>query len=331
MISVKRPDKAPPILKKDYGKSTKWGDDTSEDERAKSVFDTQGNVKGFEFKRYKEKAVKDALETLFHGKCAYCETFYQQNQPVDVEHYRPKGNIQGQSHGGYWWLAADWENLLPSCIDCNRRRKQSLPEGEDGIDNWRQDWSDSPVENMGKKDVFQLYDDSPHVAYDESLSPEQMRQALRKEKRLLIDPTRDDPADYIDFNVGSGDKYSLVFAKTGTGDDLAGIPHYNKGVASIQTYGLNRLGLVQARTRVLRDLEFMLDMSTNLEGIAVKLSQRADSTDIAEEKLFLNSIHANIRTLLDDIINKFEEMTQPGAPFSALVTCWLQSQTLDTA
>ena len=24
---------------------------------------------------------------------------------------------------GYYWLAGDWENLLASCIDCNRTRK----------------------------------------------------------------------------------------------------------------------------------------------------------------------------------------------------------------
>jgi hypothetical protein len=61
----------------------------------------------------------------------------------DAEHYRPKGAVkykteageledatcevlnprQGrivtQRHPGYFWLAYDWRNLLPSCVFCN--------------------------------------------------------------------------------------------------------------------------------------------------------------------------------------------------------------------
>ncbi|MEF9674035.1 hypothetical protein QNM99_25505 [Pseudomonas sp. PCH446] len=47
---------------------------------------------------------------------------------MDVEHYRPKGAVsEDASHPGYWWVAMDWDNLLPSCIDCNRKRKQVTP------------------------------------------------------------------------------------------------------------------------------------------------------------------------------------------------------------
>jgi hypothetical protein len=76
------------------------------------------------------------LLNLFNGKCAYCETVLAANQPGDVEHYRPKGRIKDEAgkivtvvvdgeeieHPGYWWLAYEWANLLPSCIDCNRVR-----------------------------------------------------------------------------------------------------------------------------------------------------------------------------------------------------------------
>ena len=54
----------------------------------------------FDFARYKEASVKTALEKLFHGKCAYCESFYAGLQPVDVEHYRPKGEVEG----GDWYV-----------------------------------------------------------------------------------------------------------------------------------------------------------------------------------------------------------------------------------
>ena len=43
----------------------------------------------------KDAEVKAALEKLFYGKCAYCETFYSVQAPVDVEHYRPKSAVEG--------------------------------------------------------------------------------------------------------------------------------------------------------------------------------------------------------------------------------------------
>jgi hypothetical protein len=67
------------------------------------------------------------LFDLFHGKCAYCESKPIAVTTGDVEHYRPKakvtgdGNWQGDpDHPGYYWLAYDINNLLPSCELCNR-------------------------------------------------------------------------------------------------------------------------------------------------------------------------------------------------------------------
>jgi hypothetical protein len=68
----------------------------------------------------------------FRGKCAYCEAKITR-QYGDVEHYRPKGAVQHEDrssvmvsydgnlreHPGYYWLAYDWTNLLPSCVICN--------------------------------------------------------------------------------------------------------------------------------------------------------------------------------------------------------------------
>src|SRR5688500_10656800 len=90
----------------------------------------------FTYAAYKLPTVKEAIQTLFHGKCAYCESNYTNVHPVDVEHFRPKGRIvvEGKpSKPGYYWLAARWENLLPSCIDCNRERKQLLETGQKSL------------------------------------------------------------------------------------------------------------------------------------------------------------------------------------------------------
>lgn len=72
-------------------------------------------------------------QNRFYGKCAYCESDILTDQPGDMEHFRPKDEVRdidnnlvvidenGQRrHPGYYWLAYDWRNLLPSCWDCNR-------------------------------------------------------------------------------------------------------------------------------------------------------------------------------------------------------------------
>lgn len=89
---------------------------------------------------YKEqKAVYVSSDGSFHGKCAYCESFIGADQPGDLDHFRPRGRVtdadghevrirnrDGQQvpHPGYYWLAYDWENLLPACADCNRTSGQ---------------------------------------------------------------------------------------------------------------------------------------------------------------------------------------------------------------
>lgn len=60
--------------------------------------------------------VKKDLADMQHRKCCYCEKREEQAKYRDVEHHRPKA--------AYWWLAWTWENLLFSCIDCNRDEKR---------------------------------------------------------------------------------------------------------------------------------------------------------------------------------------------------------------
>ena len=67
--------------------------------------------------RYKYQDVKDALRSLYHGKCAYCETY---DPSPHVEHYRPK-------RGGYYWLAYSWDNLIVSCSQCNTKKGNKFP------------------------------------------------------------------------------------------------------------------------------------------------------------------------------------------------------------
>jgi hypothetical protein len=104
-----------------------------------------GTETPFQFKFTNEiwKELKDwLLENVFYQKCAYCEREIS-GYYGDAEHYRPKGAVkrktlagsleqvhvevpdpqQGRlariTHPGYFWLAYDWHNLLPSCVFCN--------------------------------------------------------------------------------------------------------------------------------------------------------------------------------------------------------------------
>ena len=322
MRAVKRPNTAHPAILDAPLRPKAPYPAQSELERTIGIHNNSDDtLKGYTYKRYKESDVKAALEALFHGKCAYCETFYQDTQPVDVEHYRPKGAVQGTEHSGYWWLASDWDNLLPSCIDCNRRRKQKLPpfDGIEGV--WGDVVDASKPQSMGKKDLFPLH--TPAVRAVWSARANKRAEDLKNEKRLLLDPTRDDPSKSLRFNVGQGDEFSLVYPIDAHGSNDQGVPYYDIGVASIRAYGLNRLGLVQARTRVLRDLEFLLEINVNLALIMGQAEERLNSVGITrEDREFLTSMITQLAELEKRISKKFEEMMAPEAPYSTLVKSW---------
>ncbi len=183
-----------------------------------------------EFKAYKNKKVAKALVDLFNGKCAYCESTYMVASPTDIEHYRPKSAVMVDGklkRPGYYWLAADWENLLPSCIDCNRIRQHNIV----GI---------GPLK-LGKGNRFPL-DMNLEDRKDLELSPG----VEQEEKRLLLDPCRDNPEDHLEFFEDG-----TVRAKKKNGGQQSKI-----GRASIEVYALLRKPLVdERRSRALQVLD----------------------------------------------------------------------------
>ena len=99
----------------------------------------------YEIKDSMYKRRKEEIFAAFSQKCAYCETNFS-GQSGDVEHFRPKGRVVDEKdspvylvdengkrlmnpdntpklHPGYYWLAYNWENLLPSCSKCNSSNK----------------------------------------------------------------------------------------------------------------------------------------------------------------------------------------------------------------
>lgn len=121
----------------------------------------------------------------FRGKCAYCEQETYRDQHGDVDHFRPHSSVRDRhwarirvviggierEHPGYYWLAYDWQNLLPSCVLCN------------------QQWTDSAGRRFGKADRFPVrggYAVSPGEEADE--------------EPLLIHPVFEDPEEHMRLN-----------------------------------------------------------------------------------------------------------------------------------
>ena len=63
--------------------------------------------------KYRHKEIKDALERMFNGKCAYCESQVTTTGYGDIEHFCPKRNQRCVN------LTFEWRNLLLSCEKCN--------------------------------------------------------------------------------------------------------------------------------------------------------------------------------------------------------------------
>ena len=351
MISASRTaGKEPEILHK------RFNDGKTELDRAISHYIDDNKPDSFEFNRYRSVEVKRELDEIFHGKCAYCESFYSKTQPVDVEHYRPKGAVDGENgHRGYWWLAMEWENLLPSCIDCNRKRGQRTPKPNQQNSmaelNDEGDFARGKTFNTGKQSAFPLVENSLRAKWD----PSQKAVDVSVEQRLLLDPTRDKPEDHLVFHVDRNDPnklISIVYPKSlVAGQELvlpvlggpaaiaanANTNHVSAmGAVSIQVYGLNRLSLVQARTKMLRDLEFLLEMSISLRSLVEEIDERierrkdqisaasgGEKTRLEEDQALDTRISARIDELADKVILKMTEMMEPSAQFSAVAKAWM--------
>lgn len=282
------------------------------------------------FNVYKHTSVEERLHELFHGKCAYCESFYFSTAPVDTEHFRPKGRLQEDAdHGGYWWLAATWDNLLPSCIHCNRRSGhvvvqlsaqmlQLVKEGSQG--------SGQPLFQSGKHDSFPILGKRATESAPDYYA----------EYPLLLDPSRDNPSEHLRFHIDRENLIGLILPKH---HDAAGLPIGDvegakdelkaeiikaradkvsvRGAVSIHTYGLNRLGLVQDRTRVLRHLVFLEWMIKELCSLMSELDDEEAAAHPNNQRII-----NRLRNLRDHLLQQMKEMGRPEAPYSVMVQEW---------
>lgn len=200
-----------------------------------------------DFKAYKTAGVRDALNGCFFFKCAYCESPYGATQPVAIEHYRPKSEVTTPAGTvpGYYWLAAKWQNLLPSCTDCNSQRKHMVAGQE---------------VTMGKANQFPISNEARRAqAEDEE----------RNEGRLLLHPYLDFPERHLEF-VEDG----IVRPRATSGRSSV------KGSKSILVYALLRPGVVQARQQRQLIIRAMMEL---VEQAASE--HHANPTEVRGQKL----------------------------------------------
>src|SRR5215217_809100 len=138
------------------------------------------------------------LLALSHRKCAYCETPLEFPGNASLDRFRPKAGALGidgeYSTEHYWWLAYTWSNINPSCNKCNKFKGGKFP-----------------VEG-------------PRAARGPEVGAE------IRERRLLIDPFIDDPAEH------------LLFL-----DDGSVVPRTSSGDVTIAALELNRAELIRHR------------------------------------------------------------------------------------
>ena len=241
MIKIEFPEPNTSVWKR-------WRDECRKETKALITLVDSGNKP--EIKNlYKRRSIKNSVYCSsngpFHGKCAYCECYINDFQHGDIEHYRPKkgvtdekdrpifrlnenGELQRDENGkpiphpGYYWLAYDWSNLLPSCIACNQASKNKAKRTN----------SAKPMK-FGKHNRFP-------VKGKHAQTPDE----VEREQPLLLNPTVDDPSEHLRIDTRTGQMLACS----------------ERGRMSIQVFALNdRERLPQNRLLVMRAVSALFD------------------------------------------------------------------------
>jgi uncharacterized protein (TIGR02646 family) len=212
MIRIVKPEKAPAILQ------TKGRVRRDEHKAAYARGD-----RGFTFdaKIYGHKTVKEALIKAQHDKCFLCESKITHIAHGDVEHFRPKAGYRQEARDdlhtpGYYWLAYDWDNLFLACEICNQVFKKSL----------------FPLSNPTARATSH-------------------KKKIATEKPLFINPSADDPEDFISFRC------EIPFP----------VKNDPRAKATIEGLGLNRPKLNERRFEHYERLKMLYQIAYKLPPI----------------------------------------------------------------
>eukprot|EP01029_Cantina_marsupialis_P007158 TRINITY_DN179195_c0_g1_i1.p1 TRINITY_DN179195_c0_g1~~TRINITY_DN179195_c0_g1_i1.p1 ORF type:complete len:324 (-),score=42.74 TRINITY_DN179195_c0_g1_i1:116-1087(-) len=243
------------------------------------------------YSAYKERDVRKELTRIFHGKCAYCETRFVAACPGDIEHFRPKGGYSLDSDlikPGYYWLAADWENLLLACPHCNQTHTLEIFDGEG--------WVEKVV---GKLNQFPLGDESKRLSNGsgQKYFREEYLDLYEEEEgvRLLLKPCTDYVEDYFEYS-----EKGIIHPK----GDLEGID-LNKARTSICVYALQRSDLVKDREQK------VIEINAQIERVVEHIE---DLNDIEPN----DKQYEKIKGRLEREMGRLKEFMKPDREFAGL-------------
>ena len=148
------------------------------------------------------------LWQIQHEKCCYCENkIPQKGHSKAVEHFVPKSVVRT--------LTNDWSNLLLACAQCNGKKSDKFP-----------------------LELFEIDDPKCKVIHP------QTSKDLKKGSPLLIDPSKEDPEEYLDFICDmTNPLFGLITTKNKS----------KKGDFSIRTIGLYNTEYTNIHRDYIRD------------------------------------------------------------------------------
>lgn len=155
MISVKKDfDEIPDCLKSEKAK--------------KAILDVIKDPSNYDSKIVKNSEIFNALNTIYNGKCAFCESKLTGDVLKFISHYRPRPQ--------YYWLSYEWSNLLLCCEDCQAAKRSS----------------EFPIENEVNRLNAMPQSNSLHWQLNST--------ELRNEHPLLLNPEIDMPEEEFKFS-----------------------------------------------------------------------------------------------------------------------------------
>ncbi|HEX8381818.1 MAG TPA: hypothetical protein VF592_00440 [Sphingomonas sp.] len=167
-------------------------------------------------------AASPALAAASDEKCWYCEK-RQDRSDKPVDHFRPKGRVNGAAgHPGYWWRAFDWRNLRLSCTYCNSRRRD-VKTGRVG----------------GKQDYFPVIEPPLRQQMEDDAD----------DRPKLLDPLIDEDTKQLTF---------LTNGFPAPVDEDADSEARERALCSIDLYHLDHTSLVRERKQIAIDIRTLV-------------------------------------------------------------------------
>lgn len=126
--------------------------DNAQNEHNANIHGVQGQH-SYEIKKnvYSNHHVREAIISLNDHKCGFCGGTTKLDVALNLEHYRPAKRVhygkKNKFSPGYYWLTAEWNNILPSCSACNLTSQREYFDYQDH--SWKQ-------HSIGKGNKFPL-------------------------------------------------------------------------------------------------------------------------------------------------------------------------------